>query len=203
MTSPRNSPIPTDIRQWMQRIEKIVGHEQRRPRVTKASDLLGPGFDAYAVEIRDWNSETARFNGFFYSPETAVNAPEPGMKFLGVVIGNREGHALQMVWTHSMGAASEQGYTRSMHTHANQMPVFTAWSPLGGQAVVRTGTIIDWSTLTAPAGYLACNGAVHQIATYPGLGALLGATYGGDGVTTFAVPTLSGLAAGMIRAIKT
>lgn len=41
-----------------------------------------------------------------------------------------------------------------------------------------------------PVGWLACNGALQSIADNSALFSLLGTTYGGDGVTTFAVPDL-------------
>lgn len=44
-----------------------------------------------------------------------------------------------------------------------------------------------------PAGWLVCDGTVYNIADYPELAAKLGSTYGGDGVTTFAVPDDRGL----------
>ncbi|MCC6752047.1 MAG: tail fiber protein [Deltaproteobacteria bacterium] len=58
----------------------------------------------------------------------------------------------------------------------------------GGGSVVPTGTVLDFAGASAPSGYLLADGTVYPIATYPALGALLGATYGGDGITTFGVP---------------
>lgn len=43
-----------------------------------------------------------------------------------------------------------------------------------------------------PTGWLACNGSLTSIAQYETLFVLIGTTYGGDGVTTFAVPDLRG-----------
>jgi len=43
-----------------------------------------------------------------------------------------------------------------------------------------------------PTGWMACDGSLKPISTYQTLYALLGTTYGGDGVTTFAVPDLRG-----------
>ncbi|WP_395023830.1 phage tail protein [Comamonas odontotermitis] len=43
-----------------------------------------------------------------------------------------------------------------------------------------------------PNGWFACDGSLIPIAQYDALYALLGTTYGGDGVTTFAVPDLRG-----------
>lgn len=46
---------------------------------------------------------------------------------------------------------------------------------------------------TAPAGFLACNGALVSRTTYSALFAEIGTTYGaGDGSTTFALPDLRG-----------
>ena len=42
----------------------------------------------------------------------------------------------------------------------------------------------------APVGWAFCNGALQSIATESTLFALIGNTYGGDGVTTFALPDL-------------
>lgn len=46
----------------------------------------------------------------------------------------------------------------------------------------------------APQGFVFCDGDLLDIATNPGLFALLGTTYGGDGITTFAVPDMRGRA---------
>lgn len=43
-----------------------------------------------------------------------------------------------------------------------------------------------------PVGWVFCNGQLLQIAQYNSVFALIGTTYGGDGVTTFAVPDLRG-----------
>lgn len=42
----------------------------------------------------------------------------------------------------------------------------------------------------APVGWALCNGGLLSIAEYPTLFSLIGVTYGGDGVTNFAVPDL-------------
>jgi microcystin-dependent protein len=54
--------------------------------------------------------------------------------------------------------------------------------------VIPTGLIASFGTLSSPAGWLLCDGTVYNIADYPALGAMLGATYGGNGTTTFGVP---------------
>lgn len=54
------------------------------------------------------------------------------------------------------------------------------------------GAFLQYGADAAPDLWLLCDGTVHNIATYPLLGAVLGNKYGGDGVTTFAVPDMRG-----------
>lgn len=54
------------------------------------------------------------------------------------------------------------------------------------------GTIMAWGPNYAPAGWAFCNGQLLSIAQNSALFALLGTTYGGDGVTTFGLPDLRG-----------
>lgn len=70
--------------------------------------------------------------------------------------------------------------------YLNTLPVV-----VGGS--IQTGMIIEWTTNTAPAGYLMCNGAAVSRTTYAALFAVIGTTYGvGDGSTTFGVPDRRG-----------
>lgn len=43
-----------------------------------------------------------------------------------------------------------------------------------------------------PTGWLLCDGTIYNIATYPALHAVIQNTYGGDNITTFAVPDIRG-----------
>jgi microcystin-dependent protein len=54
------------------------------------------------------------------------------------------------------------------------------------------GTILAFGFNFAPRGWLLCYGQLLSIAQNSALFALLGTTYGGDGVTTFALPDLRG-----------
>jgi len=57
-----------------------------------------------------------------------------------------------------------------------------------------TGEVRIWSTATAPAGWLLCDGSVVSQATYAALFAVVGATYntGGEGAGNFRLPDLRG-----------
>jgi microcystin-dependent protein len=51
---------------------------------------------------------------------------------------------------------------------------------------------MPWATSNLPAGFFWCNGQTISIANYPGLYAVLGTTYGGDGINTFGLPDIRG-----------
>ncbi len=55
---------------------------------------------------------------------------------------------------------------------------------------VFLGEILYVAFNFAPVGYLPCNGALLQISQNTALFSLLGTTYGGDGIHTFALPKL-------------
>lgn len=57
------------------------------------------------------------------------------------------------------------------------------------------GEIRGFAFTYAPMGWATCDGQILQIAQYSALFALIGATFGGNGQTTFALPNLQGRAA--------
>ena len=66
----------------------------------------------------------------------------------------------------------------------------------GGYAPI--GTVNFFDATTAPLGWLACDGSIHNISDYPDLATFYASVhgasnfYGGNGTTTFAVPDLRG-----------
>jgi microcystin-dependent protein len=54
------------------------------------------------------------------------------------------------------------------------------------------GLVVPFAGNIVPANFLQCNGQTVPISAYPQLYSLLGTTYGGDGVNTFALPNLTG-----------
>lgn len=63
---------------------------------------------------------------------------------------------------------------------------------LDSLAMPMIGEIKTVSFATVPSGWAACNGQLLNIAEHDVLFSLIGTTYGGDGVTTFALPNLQG-----------
>ena len=57
--------------------------------------------------------------------------------------------------------------------------------PITGEIRIFAGNFI-------PVGWLLCNGSVLNTADYPALSSLIGAIYGGNGSSTFALPDLRG-----------
>ncbi len=53
------------------------------------------------------------------------------------------------------------------------------------------GEIILVTYRYAPAGWSTCAGQVMQIRTHTALYSLIGTTYGGDGISTFQLPTIT------------
>ena len=68
--------------------------------------------------------------------------------------------------------------------------VFPSFGGTGGVDFI--GQIVPFAGGFVPGGFLQANGQELPIADYTALFSLIGTTYGGDGVTTFAVPDLSG-----------
>jgi microcystin-dependent protein len=65
-------------------------------------------------------------------------------------------------------------------------------------AAMPIGAMVDFAGAAAPMGWLLCDGAAYEIASFPKLFAVIGTRYGGDGVTSFNVPDMRGrVAAGV------
>lgn len=62
----------------------------------------------------------------------------------------------------------------------------------GPAGVAPTGSVVDFAGSAAPAGWLLCDGSSKSRATYPGLFAVIGTTYGSNDGSTFNVPDCRG-----------
>lgn len=84
---------------WMRDIEKRLMHEERRPPVAPAEDVVGPGFRPYAVVVRDWDSDDPIVGGHFYSDANqVVNSPDDTKHWIGIVQSNPYGQGVQRLW---------------------------------------------------------------------------------------------------------
>lgn len=81
---------------WQQNLEKRLMNEERRPVISSASDLLGPGAAPFAVETNDWNDEACTFVGVFYSlPNEVQNSPDNTRGWIGETFGVEDGTGFQ------------------------------------------------------------------------------------------------------------
>ena len=79
--------------------------------------------------------------------------------------------------------------TASAGTNTTQL----ATTAFVSQNAVLTGALLMWPTVSAPSGYLACDGAAVSRSTYAALFAIVSTTFGsGDGTTTFNLPNYTG-----------
>ncbi|MDD2815448.1 MAG: tail fiber protein [Thiotrichaceae bacterium] len=70
--------------------------------------------------------------------------------------------------------------------------------------VAYIGTVMMWPSDNVPPGWMLCDGRTLQVSQHRGLFMVLGNQYGGDGVTTFALPDLRGqviVGAGAVHAL--
>lgn len=136
---------------WMRDVEKRILHEERRPQIRSASDLLGPGFGPYANQTFDWNSDEALFTGSFFSTAGAVvNSPDPAKFWIGEVLSQADGYGIQHVWEHRVASDPTNSpireYTRRFYNPGTGgSPMFSAW--VENPAANPVLTVSDTSTI--------------------------------------------------------
>src|SRR6478752_56618 len=82
---------------WARGLEKRLLHEERRPAVSTAADIMGPGLGPFAVQLFDWNIDEATFNGMWFSEPGALNAPSVSDYWAGYSVGSDVGYGIQVV----------------------------------------------------------------------------------------------------------
>ena len=116
---------------WMREVEKRILHEERRPHIKSASDLLGPGISPFSVLIKDWNAPETAFNGFFHSEPGAINSPIAGRYWMGTSQATADGFGLQRV-TEYRGSTTvttwpRPTYVRKFFSGAGAQRQFSTW----------------------------------------------------------------------------
>jgi hypothetical protein len=128
MGGPTGHRIVQDGDDWMRQQEKRVLREERRPQITHASDLMGPGLGPRAVEVQSWSDPETEFNGFFYSrPSTTSGAPDTTSWWMGMTIAQAEGYGIQQVWDYR-GTSSPMTMRTRRFSSATGTRVFSAWA---------------------------------------------------------------------------
>lgn len=78
------------------------------------------------------------------------------------------------------------------HTEKRTIKEFLRFVPMPEDSEMPAGSITAYGGSSAPSGWLLCDGAIYSTSVYPELASILGDTFGGDGITDFAVPDLRG-----------
>jgi len=115
----------------MREVEKRILHEERRPNIRTASDLMGPGLSPYSVLINDWNAAETAFNGFFHTDVGALNTPGSDRMWMGTSQATSDGYGLQRV-TEYRGPLTDflwprLTYIRKFFTPPGAQRQFSAW----------------------------------------------------------------------------
>lgn len=191
---------------WMRDMEKRVLHEERRPAISTASDLMGPGLGPFSVEVTDWNSATTVFNGMLHSLPGAYNSPDATRFWMGTNQATGDGSGLQRVSEYA-GHTTDVAWPRFTYLRKFSTPVSgdddlteraislnRVWSPWRIEDNTPPGMIGQYAnTAIAPNGWRLCNGALLVRADYPDLFAVIGTTYntGGEPADQFRIPTIA------------
>ena len=128
---------------WMRLMEKRILHEERRPLVRSASDIMGPGLAPTAVQLLDWNDPASAFNGLYWSAPGAINSPEVNTAWMGLSQVSEDGSGYQWVTDYAGTSLPPVVYMRRI------------------KAVGGTRTFSEWMDASGGGGGGAASDVVH------------------------------------------
>lgn len=138
---------------WMRDMEKRLLHEERRPGVRTAADLLGPGVAPFSVLVIDWNAAETAFNGFFHSEPGAFNTPGSTRYWMGISQATQDGYGFQRVIEYRANptdAVTNQEWIRRFSTPTvGSSRSFTPWVSVSGGGGAAPN--YAWVTVVDPA----------------------------------------------------
>jgi hypothetical protein len=91
----QNWPVPRTFEDTLRAQQRRLMHEERRPLVRNAADLMGPSLGPRAILVVDWNTDEAAFNGILYSSPGAQNSPDGAAYWMGWTAANDGGYGIQ------------------------------------------------------------------------------------------------------------
>lgn len=178
---------------WMRDVEKRSLNQDRRPEIRSASDLLGPGFSPYSVEIRDWNDDATAFNGMYHSTPGALNGPDDTSFWMGRTQGTTDGFGLQRVCQYAGidGDARGEEWERRFFAPGAADIAYSSWALVSDTRYI--GESIMTFTETPPnSRYLFANGMSLVRADYPELFTVYNTLHGAVDATHFNLPDMRG-----------
>jgi microcystin-dependent protein len=126
--------ITTDSDDYFQGQKKQGQNNNRRPQITKAADLVGPGIGLYCTRITDFDNLLATFNGYFSADVAAANAPNDTSQFVGQVVSDEVIGGTQ-IFTDMVDGVEY----RRLFRRAPEAPDYLTWTEW-------INNVIDWLT---------------------------------------------------------
>lgn len=145
-----NWAVDINFDDYMRSMEKRTLHEERRPSIRSAQDLLGPGFAPYAVPIGDWNDPAAAFNGYFLTTPGSINAPDNAKQWIGQTIAYSDGTGFQEVKENGTAGSPPLRRIRTFRMQGG-VRTYSAWADVAAGAAGPQGPKGD-TGLTGPQG---------------------------------------------------
>lgn len=86
MSNEQNWRVEDSAETYFGHQKKTLAVADRRPVIRRASDIVGPGINAMATRITDYNDILATYNGYYSSEAGASNAPNSDEAFVGITV---------------------------------------------------------------------------------------------------------------------
>lgn len=146
-------PVAETMSDLLGQQERRMGIEERRPRVTKASDLLGPLAGPQAILVDNLNSDLATFNGWIVVPPGAFGSPDTGKWWIGWIVTSEEG-GTQMLTTMKTVNIPHEVKIRSWDIVGDGTRAYSPWEDLagGGPAPLDYAEYMRTATFAVPDG---------------------------------------------------
>lgn len=158
--------------------KKTLAVADRRPVIRKAADLVGPGINAQATPITDFNNLLATYNGYYSAVTGSFAAPNDDEAFVGVTVMDATMGGFQLFT--GLGTGTGLGATwRRRFIRNPSDPDSISWGAWDNESEVAgepVGMIGAWMKSTPPAKHLILDGSSFSAVTYPELSAFLGGT---------------------------
>lgn len=129
----QNWSTVTDAEGHFQQTEKRLGMQERRPKINKASDLLGPLSGPSAVLLDDsLSSPLLGFNGLFIVPPDTVDSPDDTKWWIGQSIAQDGVGGIQVLRTFRPADAPQVSKMRGWETVAGSggLRAYSDWQDI-------------------------------------------------------------------------
>lgn len=102
--------------------------DARRPNISKAADLVGPGIDKHAIRLTNFNDPLATYNGYFAATGDAAESPDgdADSRWVGIVVSDAEFGGWQEFTRLEDGVVMRRVFTRA--PYAPEVVTWQNWA---------------------------------------------------------------------------